>query len=226
MTLAYFGLTSPELPRAILVPPILLPAQQQRHLLVSIPWHHLASTTSLHQSPSERAWLLLPSTLLQPFSQSQHCPGPRPSAMWGAGTALLGPTHTAHGVAQRRGWGATSTKTLHGPCAPALHLSPHSFCRRTHSRGGNRTRTGTLLYPAQHAKPHQCYTHYLHTQGRAQMYRKDQKTNVAQCFLLNIEMGFIPHKWDIHFILWVMKGNSASRTPFMSSQADILNERD
>lgn len=98
MTPAYFGLTSPVLPRAILVPPVLLPARQWHHppaTLLLLTW---PPSLLLHHCPSERAWPLLPSAAFQPFSQSQHCPGGGPSSVRGPGTALLGPARPAHAV--------------------------------------------------------------------------------------------------------------------------------
>lgn len=98
MTLTYFGLTSSVLPRAILVPPVLLPARQRHHPPATLLLLTRPPSLLLHHCPSERAWRLLPSAAFQPFSQSQHGPGGGPSSARGAGTALLGPARPAHGV--------------------------------------------------------------------------------------------------------------------------------
>lgn len=200
MTLAYFGLTSPVLPRAILVPPVLLPARQRRHLPVSVLWHHLpAAVFPLTWPPSlssTAAHLNLPGCFFsphhsRPFSQPQHCPGPSPSSTRGAGAALLGPAHTAHGVAQRRGWGATSTKCRHGPLCSCSPPQPLLLLLEDPQQGWEEDKdryplpSGCWL-PQEHgiAQPHQCHTSLL-MQGCTRTYRKAQKTNVAQshvCF--------------------------------------------
>lgn len=77
------------------------------------------------------------------------------------------------------------------PCAPDHPLSPHSFCRRTHSRGGNRTRTGppSPAAAARHAQPRQCCVS-LRKDIHEHTGKHERHCPVLRP-LLNIEMGFV-----------------------------------
>lgn len=187
-------------------------------LLTGVLWHHLltqflltcpllSSIIAQQSSPGSLSYL-------QPFNQFQWYPGPGPYLTWGASPALLGPTHgpwSSMGKQMR----CHQHKVSVQPLVLLVSTSTLTFSAREPQQSCKQHKVRHLLLPQGYSLSN--ITNPVPTCIKEDMNIQESlkdKCCLISYSLLNSEMIFMSHKWDIYFISQVIGGNNISRTHF------------
>lgn len=166
----------------------------------------------LHHCPTVFTWF--PFISLQPFNQFQWYPGPGPYLTWGTSPALLGPTHgpwSSMGKQMR----CHQHKVSVQPLVLLVSTSTLTFSAREPQQSCKRHKVRHLLLPQGYSLSN--ITNPVPTCIKEDMNIQESlkdKCCLISYSLLNSEMIFMSHKWDIYFISQVIGGNNICRTHF------------